>query len=83
MKNYYFRDFGDLSGDSCATDIYNKMIRDKKRGIKPRKYNPDSWKKLPLKRKPIVKPINKKLAKENDRLHELQQGIKRSETWDN
>lgn len=74
-KRDFYRDFGSISSDSITTDIYNKMLDDKKKGRKPKKYNEDSWMRLKHSKKG-QRCINKKLVNENERLHELQHQFK-------
>jgi len=71
----YYRNFGSLSSNSVATDIYNKRIKDKKRGIKEKQYDPESWVKLKHSRKG-QRNINKKLLRENEELHQIQMKFK-------
>lgn len=68
----YFRDFGDLSSDSIVTDLYNRRIKDNKKG-KPKKHN--AWVKPKHKNKQKPKG-NKALIKENEELHRLQTRLK-------
>lgn len=66
----YFRDYGDLTGNSVVTDLYNKIAKNKR---KKKKYNPDNWKKLRHSNKG-KRSINKKLVRENEMLHKIQKG---------